>query len=83
MFHLFLFFHLSIGVLLRAQAGEEKTPLLVVCVASKQKEKNLSRRKEKNLSRRRKISAAFSSQQLELLKKQPTRTNHQIEKKRR
>ena len=38
----------------RAQAGEEKTPLLVVCVgASKQKEKNLSRSKEKNVRRRK------------------------------
>tara|TARA_B110000459_G_C16327444_1_gene366379 strand:- start:266 stop:448 length:183 start_codon:yes stop_codon:yes gene_type:complete len=40
LFHLFLFFHLSIGLLLFvcASGGGKDAPLLVVCVASKQKE---------------------------------------------
>jgi hypothetical protein len=69
LFHLFLFFHLSIGLLLFvcARAGEEKkTPLLVVCPCGFKAEG------------RRKIEAEGEKFLLlfphtnELLKKQPT-----------
>jgi len=62
LFHLFLFFHLSIGLLLFvcARAGEEKkTPLLVVCPCGFKAEG----RRKIEAEGRRKISAAFSSQQ--------------------
>ena len=49
----------------RAQAGAEKTPLLVVCVgASKQKEKKFKQKQGEKCTEKeeRKISAAFAAQ---------------------
>ena len=72
---------------MRASGGGKDAPLLVVCVASKQKEgEKLKKRKEGEKLKKQKEVEKFRllfPRNNELLKKQPTLTNHQIEKKRR